>query len=191
MGSGASKERFTLPVEHVPYKGKLLQYSFMSTNVTMKAHFWRKHREGQAVVTNNVEECYPQLLQDYKEGFKLELFLRIPFAISKGGMFSPPAKIPYQAVYSKKNATEPHTTSWKLEIESSTVNLHGLNAGLLFSLSQRYISTSADLSHVYEIFQRNAAVGGRFICMEETGMVVDARVSPGKYCRPKYQMFFF
>ena len=191
MGRVASKqatvkERFSLPAEQVPYQGTLLQYSFMNVNTHMKSHFTFNFAQGQTMVTSNVDEYYPILAQNYKDGFKLEQFVKIPFAMSQTGMFSMTVAVPYQAVYCRKYISQQQITSWQLKIEKSMIYMTRIGGGTLFSLRQGFSSANSDLSHMYEIIQRNAAAGGRFVCMEQTGMVQSqgmnmamAGVSPG------------
>jgi len=176
MGGGASKqthvkEQFTLPPEQVPYQGTILQYSFMNVNTHMTSHFSFNFSQGETMVTSNVDEYYPILAQNYKDGFKLEQFVKIPFAVSQTGFFSLTVAVPYQAVYCRKYISQQQTTSWQLKIEKSIIYMSRLGGGKLFSLRHEFSSTTSDLSHMYEIIQRNAAAGGRFVCMEQTGMV--------------------
>ena len=203
MGGGASKqthvkERFTLPPEQVPYQGTILQYSFMNVNTHMTSHFSFNFSQGETMVTSNVDEYYPILAQNYKDGFKLEQFVKIPFAVSQTGFFSLTVAVPYQAVYCRKYINQQQTTSWQLKIEKSIIYMSRLGGGKLFSLRHEFSSTTSDLSHMYEIIQRNAAAGGRFVCMEQTGMVQSqgmsmamAGVCPGIYSPTNNQIVFF
>ena len=176
MGATSSKhgkepKHFVLPVDQVPYQGPALQYAFRNINTEMKAHFGFNFAAGQNVITSNVDEYYPHLSQNYNEGFKLVQFLRIPFTHSQGGLFSMSIRVPYQAVYCRKYVEQPQTNSWQLKIEKSLIYMHRLGGGMLFSLRQGAAPPTSDLSHMYDIIQRNAAAGGRFVCMEQTGMV--------------------
>ena len=192
MGGETSKhakqpKTFVLPVDQVPYQGPSLQYVFRNITTKMKAHFGFTFAEGQNVVTSNIDEYYPHLAESYNDGFKLVQFLRIPFTQSHAGMISMSVKVPYQAVYCKKYVEQPQTNSWQLKIEKSLIYMHRLGGGMLFSLRQGFAPPTSDLTHMYDIIQRNAAAGGRFVCMEQTGMVQSqgmnmamSGVSPGR-----------
>ena len=195
MGGGKSKERHpsapkhsTLPVDQVPYQGPMQQYAFLHVNVKVKTHFTFSFAPGQNVVTSNVDEYYPQLADLYKDGYRLLQFLKVPLALSQGGFLAMSANFPYQAVFCRKVLEQPEPNSWQLKIEKSMIYMHQLGGGILFSIRQEFAPSTSDLSHMYEIIQRNASVGGRFVCMEQTGMVQSqgmnmamSGVSPGRY----------
>ena len=194
MGGGQSRQQsadqrtFMLPADPVPYQGPILQYAFKNITTEMKAHFTFSYAPGQNVVTSNVDEHYPFLAQNYIEGFKLVQFLKIPFTQSQSGMFSMSVQVPYQAVYCRVYTDQPQINSWQLKIEKSMIHMYRLSGGMLFSLRQGFAPPASDLSHMYEIIQKNAAVGGRFVCMEQTGTVQSqgmnmamSGVSPGNY----------
>ena len=203
MGKVSSKnateqKTFMLPVDQVPYQGHVLQYAFSNISTEMKGHFGFNFSAGQSMVTSNIDEYYPHLAENYNDGFKLVQFLRIPFTQSQAGMFSMSIRVPYQAVYCKKYVEQPQTNSWQLKIEKSLIYMHRLGGGMLFSLRQGCAPPTSDLTHMYDIIQRNSAAGGRFVCMEQTGMVQSqgmnmamSGVSPGRCSLLSYQILLF
>ena len=175
-----------LPADQVPYTGPLQQYSFMNLSVQMKANFTFGFAPGENVVSSNVDEYYPFLAQNYNEGFKIVQFLKIPLS-QQTGMFSTASTVPYQAVYCRKAADSPPANSWQLKIEKSIIHMQRLGGGMLFSFRQNVAPAAPDIANIYEIVQNNAAKGGRFVCMEQTGMAQSqgfgmamSGVGPGK-----------
>ena len=192
MGGCSSQEVQTvhsqLPVDQVPYQGPALQYAFVNVNTQMKSHLTFGFSKGENVVTSNVDEYYPYLAQNYNEGFKLIQFLKIPFNQSKDGVFSMSFNVPYQGIYCRKNAGQPEPNSWQLKIEKAMIHMQRLAGGLLFSPRQGLTHSQSDLAHMFHLIQTNASAGGRFVCMEQTGMVQSqgmsmamSGVSPGRY----------
>ena len=194
MGGGQSRQRgtnqpFILPADAVPYQGPILQYAFKTNVIQLRGHFTFSYTpSGENMVTSNIDEFYPSLAQNYNEGFRLVQFLKTPYACSSAGMFSMSVQVPYQAVYCRVYTNQPQINSWQLKIEKSIIYMYRLSGGMLFSLRQGFAAPASDLSHMYEIIKNNAAVGGRFVCMEQTGTVQSqgvnmamSGVSPGNY----------
>lgn len=158
-----------IPNDPIPYQGPALQYSFLNVSVQMKARMSFGFSRGETVVTSNVDEYYPHIAQNYSQGFKIVQFVKIPLTQTQGGMFSMSAMVPYQAVYCRKASDTGQSNSWQLKIEKSLIHMQAIGSGLMFSLSGSGVHSTSDMSHICDIIQRNAALGGRFVCMEQSG----------------------
>ena len=197
MGKSSSKQHdgthpgipkhSALPVDLVPYAGPMLQYSFMNVSVQMQAHMGFNFAPGTSMVTSNVDNYYPVIAQQYKDGFKMVQFLKIPGSQQMSGIFNPSVKVPYQTVYCRKVMAEEQSTTWQLKIEKSMIFMSQLQSGLLFS--SRHQPVTSDLSHLYQLVCQNSDAGGRFICMELTGQATSqgmgaamSGISPGISC---------
>ena len=170
-GAVVASNHSPLPQDPWPYPGPTQQYVFMQVNVQMQIKTGQSYSAGKQMITSNIDEYYPTISQNYKDGYKIAAFSKIPGAGQKtGGFFTPEIRVPYQAVFIRNNLPDQEQqTTWQLKIEKSIIYMQRLPSGIIFGMKVGKNEVDSNTAHLYNLILQNAEQGGRFVCMELTG----------------------
>nr|XP_054764097.1 uncharacterized protein LOC129270793 [Lytechinus pictus] len=169
QGAVQSGAHSPLPVDTVPYRGPKLEYFMIniSAKMSVQAGFF------QSMITTNVDEYYPTLVQPYQHGFKMIQFQTIPGVRSQAGWFS--QAVPFQAVLTRPIGMPPPNEQWNLQIVKSFIELQIFYSFTSWSTNGQTANTTDVMTKIMDMCQR----GARLICIEATGMQQNPSFSSG------------
>ncbi|ESO88475.1 hypothetical protein LOTGIDRAFT_234529 [Lottia gigantea] len=153
-----------------PYYGPKVEYRFVNTEVSMTGKMFAL-KQGDQLTSSDMDSFYPLLSAPMAEGFHMVCYRNVPGQVQTQ-MMSTTVKLPYQAIYMKKES-EPENT-YTLLIERSSIQPTQIRHGLIPLFGNTSTEVNTETNHLLSSIMTHSQNGGRFVTLCASGNSVSS-----------------